>query len=65
MYGTLRFRTSARTRHTHPLLCPDNLSSLEALLSALENLDNLFESIDDAFNISLQHDDYERWEEKS
>lgn len=46
-------------------LLPDNLSSLEALLSALDNLDNLFETIEDNFKASLTHDDYERWNETS
>jgi hypothetical protein len=43
----------------------DNLSSLDALLSALDNLENLCDTIEDQFSASLQHDDYERWEEKS
>jgi DNA-directed RNA polymerase I and III subunit RPAC2 len=46
-------------------LLADNLSSLEALLSALDNLDNLFETIEDNFKASLKHDDYERWNETS
>jgi hypothetical protein len=43
----------------------DNLSSLDALLSALDNLENLCDTIEDQYSASLQHDDYERWEEKS
>jgi hypothetical protein len=43
----------------------DNLSSLDALLSALDNLENLCNTIEDQYSASLQHDDYERWEEKS
>ncbi|KAH9006398.1 RBP11-like subunits of RNA polymerase [Lactarius hatsudake] len=42
----------------------DNLSSLTALLGALDDLDALFESIEDAYNASLQHDDFEIWDEK-
>ncbi|KAI9441428.1 RBP11-like subunits of RNA polymerase [Lactarius indigo] len=42
----------------------DNLSSLAALLGALDDLDALFESIEDAYNASLQHDDFEIWDEK-
>ena len=55
-----------------PLLLPpppsmslvDNLSSLTALLCALNDLDALFETIEDAYNASLQHDDIEIWDEK-
>ncbi|KAH9177586.1 hypothetical protein EDB89DRAFT_1933443 [Lactarius sanguifluus] len=42
----------------------DSLSSLTALLGALDDLDALFESIEDAYNASLQHDDFEIWDEK-
>ncbi|KAH9067834.1 hypothetical protein EDB87DRAFT_1699793 [Lactarius vividus] len=42
----------------------DNLSSLTALLGALDDLDALFESIEDAYSASLQHDDFEIWDEK-
>jgi len=43
----------------------DKLSSLEALMDALSNLDTLCETIETAYLTSLQHDKYERWQEKS
>lgn len=43
----------------------DKLSSLTALLTALNDLDSLCETVEDAYNTSLQKDKYERWEEKS
>uniref|UniRef100_A0A0W0FZ66 Putative RBP11-like subunits of RNA polymerase n=1 Tax=Moniliophthora roreri TaxID=221103 RepID=A0A0W0FZ66_MONRR len=43
----------------------DGLSSLDALIKALSDLDDLCEVVSDKYNDSLQHDDYERWEEKS
>ncbi|OBZ67489.1 DNA-directed RNA polymerases I and III subunit RPAC2 [Grifola frondosa] len=43
----------------------DNLSSLTALLTALNDLDNLCETIEDAYKTSLRLDRYERWDEKS
>jgi hypothetical protein len=43
---------------------PDNLSSLTALLSALDDLDALFGSIEDAYKTSLGRDDIEVWDEK-
>ncbi|KDQ58502.1 hypothetical protein JAAARDRAFT_34312 [Jaapia argillacea MUCL 33604] len=43
----------------------DNLSSLDALLAALDNLDDLCKTIDDAYTLSLRRDKYEVWEEKS
>lgn len=43
----------------------DRLSSLEALLSALDNLDALFETIDKKYAQSLKEDDIQKWEEKS
>lgn len=39
----------------------DNLSSLDALISALNNLDSLCETIEDAYIESLRSDNYERW----
>jgi hypothetical protein len=62
MYGMSDFPVVIRVVLT---LLADNLSSLEALLSALDNLDNLFETIEDNFKASLKHDDYERWNETS
>lgn len=43
----------------------DNLSSLQALIKALEDLDNLCDTINEAYTESLQSDEYERWDEKS
>lgn len=43
----------------------DRLSSLEALLSALDNLDSLFETIDQKYAKSLKEDDIQKWDEKS
>ena len=43
----------------------DNLSSLDALLKALKDLDDLCVAIGDAYDHSLKHDHYERWDEKS
>jgi hypothetical protein len=45
--------------------CADRLSSLEALVSALDNLDSLFESIDRKYAQSLSEDDIQRWDEKN
>lgn len=42
----------------------DNLSSLEALITALDNLDNLCETIEDEFLESLKKDEFEKWDEK-
>jgi len=42
----------------------DNLSSLTALLCALDDLDALFESIETAYKASLEHDDITVWDEK-
>ena len=43
----------------------DNLSSLDALVQALKDLDDLFVTIDDAYSRSLKNDTYERWNEES
>lgn len=43
----------------------DNLSSLEALLEALNNLDNLCDTVEKSYNASLTEDSFERWDEKS
>ncbi|KAI0266546.1 RBP11-like subunits of RNA polymerase [Gloeopeniophorella convolvens] len=42
----------------------DKLSSLTALLGALDDLDTLYESIEDAYKASLEHDEIEMWDEK-
>ncbi|KIM91668.1 hypothetical protein PILCRDRAFT_810952 [Piloderma croceum F 1598] len=43
----------------------DKLSSLTALLTALTDLDSLCETVENAYDISLRKDKYEKWEEKS
>ena len=43
----------------------DQLSSLEALLTALSNLDDLCETIQSAYDKSLEGDGFERWNEPS
>ncbi|KAI0697033.1 RBP11-like subunits of RNA polymerase [Cytidiella melzeri] len=43
----------------------DNLSSLEALLTALSNLDELCETVEVTYNASLAKDSFERWDEKT
>ncbi|KAF9266977.1 RBP11-like subunits of RNA polymerase [Marasmius fiardii PR-910] len=43
----------------------DQLSSLEALVKALGDLDDLCVSIENKYEASLQDDNYERFEEKS
>ncbi|KAI0032405.1 DNA-directed RNA polymerase [Vararia minispora EC-137] len=43
----------------------DNLSSLSALLKALDDLETLYVSIEDAYKASLENDKYEMWEERS
>lgn len=52
---TLRFQLSLQ----------DNLSSLQALLKALDDLENLCNAIGEAYSESLQNGDFERWDEKS
>jgi len=43
----------------------DNLSALQALITALNDLDTLCETIEDAYDASLKSDTIERWDEKS
>ncbi|KAF8814798.1 RBP11-like subunits of RNA polymerase [Phlegmacium glaucopus] len=43
----------------------DKLSSMDALIAALANLDNLCETIEDEYLASLRDNKFERWEEKS
>jgi DNA-directed RNA polymerases I and III subunit RPAC2 len=43
----------------------DNLSALQALVTALNDLDTLCETIGDAYDASLKKDNIERWDEKS
>lgn len=43
----------------------DNLSSLDALIDALGNLDNLCEVIEDAYLDSLRENKHEVWIEES
>ena len=43
----------------------DNLSALQALVTALNDLDTLCETIEEAYNASLKNDSIERWDEKN
>ncbi|GJE99570.1 RBP11-like subunits of RNA polymerase [Phanerochaete sordida] len=43
----------------------DNMSSLDALLEALDNLDKLCDTVENAYSQSLATDSYERWDERS
>ena len=43
----------------------DGLSSLTALLQALDDLDNLCTVVENAYHRSLNVDSYEKWDEKS
>lgn len=43
----------------------DHLSSLQALLTALSDLDDLCVTVGDAYATSLERGKYERWVEKS
>ncbi|KXN86521.1 DNA-directed RNA polymerases I and III subunit RPAC2 [Leucoagaricus sp. SymC.cos] len=43
----------------------DNLSSLDALIDALGNLDNLCETVEDAYLEDLRKESHEKWVEKS
>ncbi|KAJ8596151.1 RBP11-like subunits of RNA polymerase [Rhizopogon salebrosus TDB-379] len=43
----------------------DGLSSLNTLIEALNNLDNVCETVENGYHASLASNDYERWEEKS
>ncbi|KAI0346378.1 RBP11-like subunits of RNA polymerase [Trametopsis cervina] len=43
----------------------DNLSSLDALLEALSNLDDLCQTVDESYNASFAEGSFQRWDEKS
>ena len=43
----------------------DNLSSLDALIEALDNLDDLFKVLGDKYTESLSKGKFERWTEES
>jgi len=43
----------------------DGLSSLNALIEALNNLDGVCEAVENKYHESLASNDYERWEEES
>jgi DNA-directed RNA polymerase I and III subunit RPAC2 len=62
MYGMRSFLHLYRVCIPTSLL--DNLSSLTALLRALDDLDALFESIEDAYKASLMHDKIVLWDER-
>ena len=57
--------TPAPALLTNPVPHPDNLSSLDALLKALSDLDDLCVTIDEAYQKSLQEGRFERWNEES
>lgn len=62
MYGMCVLLSLAGSRIS--MLPLDNLSSLTALLRALDDLDTLFESIEDAYKASLAHDNIAVWDER-
>ena len=62
MYGTLLSSSSPPTIRTERFT--DNLSALQALIAALNDLDTLCETIEDAYDTSLKNDEIERWDEK-
>lgn len=55
---------SAHPSYYWPLLA-DGLSSLQALLEALDNLDAVCDSVEKKYHASLQEGRFEKWEEKS
>ena len=59
-YGTCQLCVWARA-DSHS----DGLSSLTALLQALDDLDNLCTTVEEAYHNSLTNDAYEKWDEKS
>ncbi|KAF5310652.1 hypothetical protein D9619_007955 [Psilocybe cf. subviscida] len=42
----------------------DNHSSLDALIEALDELDKVCETVEEAYTTSLKEGKFERWEEK-
>ena len=64
MYGARRPTDFTHLTSSSTILL-DKLSSLTALLTALDDLDKLFESIEEAYAASLHDDEYEVFEEKS
>ena len=56
---------SKKHHKTKRKILADKLSSLEALISALANLDKVCETIEDEYLNSLIENKFERWEEKS
>ena len=65
MYGTSSLLTSPLSVHLILVLPLDNLSSLDALLKALSDLDDLCVTMDEAYQKSLQQGQFERWNEES
>lgn len=64
MYGAY----DAKPKFSGPLstsFVADGLSSLDALLEALDNLDNLCVTVENAYHSSLANDSYEKWVERS
>jgi hypothetical protein len=62
-YAFRVFPFSSHGPFTEPFA--DNLSALQALITALNDLDSLCETIEDAYDTSLKNDQIERWDEKS
>ena len=63
MVRLLRFYHPLAWAHARPF--PDNLSALQALITALNDLDALCETIGQVYDASLKGDNIERWDEKS
>ena len=54
--------------YVYPLPSPlasDNLSSLTALMTALDGLDDLCQAVEEKYVTSLVDDKYEQWVERS
>jgi len=48
----------------HDVASQDNLSSLDALITALSDLDKVCETIEDEYLASLREGKFERWNER-
>ena len=62
MYGTCQPRQPI---HFPLISCIDDLSSLDALIEALDNLDDLFGVLGEKYAESLSEGNFERWKEES
>lgn len=52
------------THHPYPVHHPDNLSSLDALLEALDNLEALVDVVGEAYDTSLKQGKYQTFTER-